>query len=134
MDRKPASQFIALIGLVLSLVIAYGFDAWTTQLRTDPQVASLGTIILGVYALSRLLVAAAFLWLFWYLLTATPKGWTLPVVFIVLGLLIVFSPLYNFNFIQPASPTSLLFTAGALSASAGILKLVLHGKRREITP
>ena len=127
MDRKLASQFIALIGLVLSLVIAYGFDAWTTQLRTNPQVASLNTI-LWVYALTRLLVAAAFLWLFWYLLTTTPKGWILPVVFIVLGLLIVFSPQYNFNFIQPASPTSLLFTAGALSASAGILKLVLHGK------
>lgn len=128
MDRKLASQFIALIVLVFSLVVAYGFDAWTTQLRTDPQVASL-RIILGVYALTRLLVAAAFLWLFWYLLTMTPKGWILPVVFIVLGLLIVFSPFYNFNFIQPASPTSLLFTAGALSASAGILTLVLNGKR-----
>jgi len=135
MERKKAPQLIAVIALVSFLFLAYGFDALTTYLRS--QVFTFFTLILWVYALSRLLVAAAFLWLFWYLMTKIPKGWFLPALFVILGLLVVLSPILYFTPIWSAlrvsptslifaNPTSLFFTAGGLSIASGILAFILQ--------
>lgn len=129
MERKNTPQLIAVIALVLFLNIAYGFDILINRFKeVNSETFTLNGPLLWVYALSRLLVASAFLWLFWYLLTKTPRGWFLPVLFIVLGLLIVFSPVLYFTPLGSsflALPSSLFFTAGALSSASGILMLVL---------
>ena len=129
MERKNTPQLIAVIALILFLNLAYGFDALIAKLKeTNSQTFTLNNTQLWVYALTGLLVVIAFLWLFWYILTKTPKGWFLPALFIVLGLLVVFSPVLYFTPLDSSflvSPGSLFFTAGALSAACGILVLIL---------
>jgi hypothetical protein len=132
MDRKNTPQLIAVIALILFLNIAYGFDILINRFKeVNSEAFTLNGPLLWVYALSRLLVASAFLWLFWYLLTKTSRGWFLPVLFIILGLLIVFSPVLYFTPLGSsflALPSSLFFTAGALSVASGILAFILPKK------
>jgi hypothetical protein len=132
MERKNTPQLIAVIALVLFLISAYGFDVLIDRLKEiNSGTFTLTSLLVWVYALTELLVAAAFLWLFWYLLTKTAKGWFLPALFIILGLLVVLSPILYFTPLGSAlstSPASLFFTAGGMSTASGILAFILPRK------
>lgn len=130
MTRKLSPQLMAVIALVLFLLLAYGLDVLILRLKqANSETFALSTPLLLVYALSELLVAAAFVWLSWYLLYVARHRY-LPALFIGLGLLIILSPVFYYSPLQGTlgatlSPSSLFFTAGALSTATGLLALIL---------
>jgi uncharacterized membrane protein len=133
MLRKLSPHLIAVIALVLFLMLAYGFDLLVESLKqANSESSALSIPVLWVYALGELVIAAAFLWLSWYLLHI-PRHRYLPALFLVLGLLVILAPVFYYSPLHSTlgaalTPSSMFFTAGALSAATGLLALVIPAR------
>lgn len=130
MKRKNISMLVSFIVMVLFLGSAYAIDIWLTELKAAP-FGNSPFLVLWVSFIGRLLIALGFMGLFWYMLTNRHAGRFLPAVFIILGILILSSPILYLTasrFVPIILPTSMLYTAGALSAACGILVLLIPEK------
>ena len=140
MNRKRNLYWVySLIGLIIVLGIALGSDFLMTLLtHRNAETFSLTYILFWSYGLIALLVAAASLLLFWFVLNRAPRNIWVALIFLLTGLFIVAFPILYFTppfgtlfFRLPqlseilTSPRSFTFFAGGLIAVTGLFALIL---------
>jgi uncharacterized membrane protein len=129
----------SVIGLIVVLGIAFGSDFLMTSLtHRNAETFSLTYIIFWSYSLLAVLVAAASLSLFWFVLNRAPRNIWVAMIFLLTGLFIATYPILYFipalggSFSPPPqlnnillSPHSYTFSAGSLIAVTGLFALIL---------
>jgi hypothetical protein len=146
MKRKPYHPVVvSLTGLVGLLGITWGCDGLMQFLRyQNARTFTLNYVILWVYPLLALLLAAVWLLVAWVVLIRLPGNVWVSLLYLVCGLFIVFytalyySPAYspilccwlpNIAAIQLGS-TMYLYSSGGWVAIIGLAGLVLRGGKR----
>ena len=135
---------VSIIGLIVVLGIAWGFDALMRFLSYQRmEMFFLNFVIFWCYALIALLLAAILLLLAWLVLINAPRNVWISLVFLVIGLFIVFYPALYYNptlalgrwlpgFDSLLSYTSYLSFSGGFIAIIGLFALVFRrGKRTD---
>jgi hypothetical protein len=140
MNRKHNLYGVySVIGLIIVLGMALGSDFLMASLSHRNAVTfSLTFIIFWSYAPIALLLAAASLLLFWFMLNRAPRNIWVALIFLLTGLFIVAYPILYFT---PAlgglfyrfpqlndillSPHSYTFSVGSLIAVTGLFALIL---------
>ena len=142
MSVKPNNPvLVSIAGLVGFLAIAWGCDSLMQFLRTmNVQTFTLNYVILWVYALIALLLAAAWLLLAWVVLVRLPGNFWVSLVYLLVGLFIVAYPalyytpvlccgLPDIQAIQLA-PSMYLYSSAGCVAVIGLVGLVWRGRKR----
>jgi len=131
---------VSTTGLIGLLGIAWGCDGLMQFLRyQNMQTFSLSYIILWVYALISLLLAAAWLLLAWVVLVRLPGNSGVSLLYLLVGLFILAYPalyltpalccsLPDIRAIQLA-PSMYLYCSGGWLAIIGLAGLVLRGRK-----
>ncbi len=124
-----------LLGLIGVLGIAYGCEVLIEALKARNAVTTnLNNIILWTYAITTLLVAGITLLLFWYTITQSSRSILMAIIYLVVGLIIVLSPLIYFlpitswllrPYPEPLYPRSIFYIGGGGIAMIGLLRIVL---------
>ncbi len=140
MDRRPNVQAgVPVVGLLIVLAIAAGLDTLATSLTSPtrfPPLSQMLLIFIGTHVLAYLLLAAALLLLFWYVLVRAPRNPWIAVLFLLVGLYIAsaqalyYVPLLSSwwpRFFEGAinSRTSYTVLSGSFLAIMGLLMLIL---------
>jgi hypothetical protein len=129
MNRKFSSSVILpLVGMMIILALAYGFDILIKTLKEQNAYYSLDDILLWTYAATNLLLNGALLLLFWRIMTKTTRSIWVGVIYLAVGMYLVISlGLYRFtgNFFYPPVPGSLLFYSMGGIGLIGLLLLIL---------
>jgi hypothetical protein len=131
MNAKHNSYGIfSIVGLILLLGLAMGFDALMAFLQQN--IETFGSIIFWSYALTTALLAAASLFLFWFLLNRVPRNVWVALIFLLAGSFVVAYPAL---YMTPALPwlsvplwltsRSYVIYSGGLIAMMGLFALVL---------
>ncbi len=116
------------------LFIAYDLDTWREVLRQQNALtANLTTIVLWSYSISYLLMAAALLSLFAWMMYRQQRSKWVAWIYIVVGLFFCAFPVIYFSpaawlvtpFIAASSFPTYLPTAGAFIAITGLALLVI---------
>jgi hypothetical protein len=137
--KHDYSGVLSIIGLVLVLGFARGFDALIAYLvKRNSQTFSLPYIIMWSYVFIAIFLAAILLLLFWFVLNRTPRTVWISIVFLLIGFFIVASPILYFTplfcclppqleslLFPPASYTSYAFSSGGFVAIIGLFALIL---------
>jgi hypothetical protein len=144
MNHKPAflSTIIPVLGLVVVLGAAWGFDALTDFVRyRNAQTFSLTTLIMWLYSLIALCLAALLILLFWFTIIKAPRRVWVSLLYLLVGAFItVYPALYMTpavaGWLPPLAPfqfsiTMYLFSAGAFVAIMGAFSLILSEKSRK---
>jgi hypothetical protein len=138
-SNNPA--LVSLTGLVGMLGIAWGCDGLMQFLRyQNVQTFTLNYVILWIYPLIALLLAAAWLLLAWVVLVRLPGNFWVSLVYLLVGLFIVaypalyYSPLLccglpDIMAIQLA-PSMYLYSSAGCVAVIGMVGLVRRGRKR----
>jgi hypothetical protein len=147
MNRRSAtlSSVVSILGLIVVLGVAWGFDAWMEFLgRRNAVTFSLTWAIFYSYPLIALLLAAMVLLLAWFVLSQAPRNVWISLVFLIIGLFIVSYPTLIFTpalccwvpYIGPLqlARTMYLFSAGGFVAIIGLFGLILPHKARNDLP
>lgn len=129
MNRKFSSSVILpLVGMMIILALAYGFDILIKTLKEQNAYYSLDDILLWTYAATNLLLNGALLLLFWRIMTKTTRSIWVGVIYLAVGMYLVISlGLYRFtgNLFYPPVPGSLLFYSIGGIGLIGLLLLIL---------
>jgi hypothetical protein len=137
--KEKYSAVLSLIGLVVVLGIARGFDALTAYLaKRNAQTFSLPYVIMWSYVFIDLFMAAILLLLFWLVLNRTPRIVWVSIIFLLIGLFIVASPMLYFTrlfcclppqletlLFPPSAYFSFTFSSGGFVAIIGLFTLIL---------
>ena len=147
MNRRSAylSRVVSIIGLIVVLGVAWGFDTWMEFLsHRNAQTFSLVWVIFWSYPLIALFLAAILLLLAWFVLSQAPGNVWISLVFLIVGLFIVIYPALVFTpalccwvpYIGPLqlSRTMYLFSSGGFVAIIGLFGLILPNKDRNDLP
>jgi len=147
MKRRSASlsSTVSVLGLIVVLGVAWGFDAWMELLsHRNAQTFSLAWVIFWSYPLIAIFLAAILLLLAWFVLSQASKNVWISLVFLIVGLFIVIYPALVFTpalccwmpYIGPLqlSQTKYLFSAGGFVAIIGLFSLILPNKNRNDLP
>ena len=142
MSVKPNNPVpVSIAGLVGFLAIAWGCDSLMQFMRTmNVQTFTLNYVILWVYALIALLLAAAWLLLAWVVLVRLPGNFWVSLIYLLVGLFIVAYPalyytpvlccgLPDIKAIQLA-PSMYLYSSAGCIAVIGLVGLVWRGRKR----
>ena len=100
MKRRFASlsSAVSILGLIVVLGVAWGFDAWMEFLsRRNSQTFSLVWVIFWSYPLIALFLAAILLLLAWFVFNPAPRNMWISLVFLIVGLFIVIYPALVFT-------------------------------------
>ena len=128
-NRKFSSSVILpLVGMMIILALAYGFDILIKTLKEQNAYYSLDDILLWTYAATNLLLNGALLLLFWRIMTKTTRSIWVGVIYLAVGMYLVISlGLYRFtgNLFYPPVPGSLLFYSMGGIGLIGLLLLIL---------
>ena len=100
------SKMIALLSMIATLAIAYGLDRWTWLLQKRASADFNYVCYFWISAAANLLIAGLWLFLAWWMFSHISRGWWVGVIFLVLGLLLIF-----FLPIQFSAPENLLNSA-----------------------
>jgi hypothetical protein len=133
------SGALSIMGLVLVLAIARGFEAFMAYLvKRNAQTFSLPYIIMWSYVFFILILAAILLLLFWYILNQTPRKVWVSMVFLLIGSYNTTSPMLYFTplfcclppqmeslLFPPSSYMSYTFLSGGFVAIIGLFTLIL---------
>ena len=129
MNRKFSSSVILpLVGMMIILALAYGFDILIKTLKEQNAYYSLDDILLWTYAATNLLLNGALLLLFWGIMAKTTRSIWVGVIYFAVGMYLVISlGLYRFtgNLFYPPVPGSLLFYSIGGIGMIGLLLLIL---------
>ena len=129
MNRKFSSSVILpLVGMMIILALAYGFDILIKTLKEQNAYYSLDDILLWTYAATNLLLNGALLLLFWGVMAKTTRSIWVGVIYFAVGMYLVISlGLYRFtgNLFYPPVPGSLLFYSIGGIGMIGLLLLIL---------
>ncbi|CAG0926879.1 hypothetical protein TFLX_00244 [Thermoflexales bacterium] len=131
--RPRSTQLISLIGLISVLLLAFGLDRAILFLREEnSRTFTLGDILLWAYPLANWVLAICVLMLFWIVVVSGERSKFVAMVFLVVGLPMLFVPLIYFtpafaglNLIDYLLPDKLLYHAGGFIAAIGLLRLIL---------
>jgi hypothetical protein len=124
---------LPILGLLLVLAVAYGGETWTQAIKARNSITIQPFLLLWATALVTLLVGAVLLLVFWAVMTRTPRpNWT-GILYLIVGLFVVFSTILYFTqalhwpapFPPVLIPGSLFYFTGGLVAMAGLFMLVL---------
>jgi uncharacterized membrane protein YuzA (DUF378 family) len=122
-----------MVGLLLVLAVAYGGETWIEAIKARNAITFQPFLLLWVTALVTLLVGAVMLWVFWAVVTRTPRpNWT-GILYLIVGLFVVFSTILYYTqalhwpapFPPALIPGSLFYFSGGLVGMAGLFMLVL---------
>ena len=129
MNREFSSSVILpLVGMMIILALAYGFDILIKTLKEQNAYYSLDDILLWTYAATNLLLNRALLLLFWRIMTKTTRSIWVGVIYLAVAMYLVISlGLYRFtgNLFYPPVPGSLLFYSIGGIGLIGLLLLIL---------
>ena len=130
MNRKFSSSVILpLVGMIMLLSLAYGFDILIKTLKEQNGMTySLDDILMWTYVATNLLVNIALLLLFWGVMAKTTRSIWIGVIYFAVGMYLVISlGLYRFtgNLFYPPVPGSLLFYSMGGIGLIGLLLLIL---------
>jgi len=134
------SIVLPVTGLFVVLALALGCDIWVQTLRTmNSRTFSLGASLFLSYSFTSLLVAGGLLSLFWILVTKSGRNIGAGVLYLVVGLFIVFN--VSLYFLLPAldklhflfipdllQPPSYMFITGGFVAVTGLILMLLPKK------
>ncbi len=132
---SPAA--LAVIGLIVVLGIAYGLDALIALLiRRTSQTFTLSYVILWSHVCGALVLAAALLLLFWFVLNRVPRSAWIAALYLIVGLVFALFPvLYYVPAIGSWIPTFFVVVltsmprytilAGSFIAITGLFMLIL---------
>jgi hypothetical protein len=144
MKRKCNLQNVySVIGLIVTLGVALGSDFFMVSLTQRNTELVSPFFVLWAYILFGLLLAAAGLLLFWFMLNRAPRNIWAALVFLVIGLFIVTYPILYYTPVFGGlfytwlpqlnniliSPRSFTFTAGGLIALTGLFSFILSRKK-----
>jgi len=122
----------SIVGLILLLGVAMGFDALMAFLQRN--IETFGIVLFWSYALTTVFLAAASLFLFWFVLNRAPRNAWVALIFLLTGLFVVAYPaLYltpAFRWLPLSVPVwltsrSYIIYSGGLIAMMGLFALVL---------
>lgn len=132
MNRKFSSSVILpLVGMMIILALAYGFDILIKTLKEQNGMTYSLTvyILMWMYVATNLLVNGALLLLFWGIMTKTTRSIWVGVIYLAVGMFLVISLLlyvYGITDIfYPPVPGSLLFYASSGIGMIGLFILIL---------
>lgn len=137
--KQKSSVVLSLIGLVLVLGIARGFDALIAYLAKENALTfSLTYVMMWSYIFFDLCLAAILLLLFWFVLNQTPRLAWVSMLFLLIGSFIVASPILYFTppfcclpplleslLFPPSSFASYTFSSGGIVTIIGLFALIL---------
>ena len=96
--KSAYPAIVSIIGLIVVLGIAWGFDALMRFLSYQRmEMFFLNFVIFWCYGLIAFLLAAILLLLAWLVLINAPRNVWISLVFLVIGLFIVFYPALYYN-------------------------------------
>ncbi len=128
--KNNSYGILSLGGLILLLGLAAGFDALMAFLQQN--IGTFGALTFWAYALTTVLLAAAALFLFWFLLNRAPKNVGVALIFLLAGSCVAAYPALYMTPGLPwlAAPVwltsrSYVIDAGGLAAVMGLFSLVL---------
>ncbi len=133
-DSFLARHILPLVVMLAELFIAYDLDTWREVLRQQSALTpSLTTIVLWSYSISYLLLAAALLAMFVWLMYRPQRSKWVAWIYIVVGLFFSAFPIIYFSpaswlvipFVSASSFPTYLPTAGAFVAITGLALLVI---------
>ncbi len=138
--RQNTLGALSILGLVVVVAIAVGLDTLAMSLTNPtafPPLSVMLLIFIGTHMLASLLLAAALLLLFWFVLTGVPRNSWIAVLFLLVGLYIgsaqalYFVPLLSSwwpPFLERAinSRTSYTGLSGSFLAITGLFVLILR--------
>jgi hypothetical protein len=137
LKSKTFTSFILPVsGLVIVLALALVCDTWIQALKTlYASTFRFTTILFLSYSVTTLLFAGAILSLFWALMTWSPRNIGVGLVYLIVGILIVFAtslyfliPVHNLFLVSLQTilkPTSYMFISGGFIGVMGLLLLLL---------
>jgi hypothetical protein len=133
------SEVFSIVVLVIVLGVARGFDALMAYLaHRNAQTFSLSFVIMWSHIFVALILAAIILFLFWFTFNRTPRKAWVSIVFLLIGLFFVSSPILYFTplfcclfpaleslLFPPSSFISYTFLSGSFVAIMGLFTLIL---------
>ncbi len=146
MNRKYSHYgVLSIVGLIVVLGIALGFDALVTFLRRNISTFPLGgEMWLLSSTLTNLFLGAFLLLLFWFVINRAPRNVWVALIFLLTGLYIAAYPVLYFkfhylDFLPPqlgdllATARSYIFYLGGCIAMTGLFALVFpRGKEKNL--
>jgi hypothetical protein len=133
MNAKPNPYGVfSILGLLLLLGVATGFDALMAFLQRN--LETFGILLFWSYALATIVLAAASLFLFWFVLHKAPRNVWVALIFLLSGLFVVVYPALHlipaFRWLPLSVPVwltsrSYIVYSGGLIAMMGLFALVL---------
>lgn len=130
-----SKHVLPLVVMLAELFIAYDLDTWREVLRQQNALtANLTTLVLWSYSLSYLLLAAALLALFAWVMTRRQLSHWVAAIYIAIGLFFCAFPILYFSpvnwlvipLLSASSFPTYLPTAGAFIAITGLAMLVFR--------
>ncbi len=133
------SGIFSIIGLILVFGIARGCDALVAYLaHRNTQTFSLTYVIMWAHVVINLVLAALLLYLFWFVFSRTPRKAWVSIIFLLIGLFFVASPILYFTplfcclspqleslLFPPTLYASYTFLSGGFVAIMGLFALIL---------
>ncbi len=133
-DSFLSRHILPLLVMLAELFIAYDLDTWREVLRQQSALTpNLTTVVLWSYTISYLLIAAALLALFAWLIYRRQRSRWVAWIYIFVGLFFSAFPILYFSpvswlvipFVSVSSFPTYLPTAGAFIAMTGLALLVI---------
>ena len=129
-----SSVILPLVGMVIVLAMAYGFDILIKALKEQNSITpnNFTEILLWVYAATNLLVNGSLLLLFWGVMTKTTRSPWVGGVYLLVGIDLVVSLGFYLSvgdlFYRPTIGSCLYYAMGGIGM-IGLFILILPGKR-----
>lgn len=133
-DRFLSKHILPLVVMLAEVFISYDLDAWREVLRQQNALtANLTTMVLWSYSISYLLLAAALLAQFAWVMSRPQRSRWVAGIYLVVGLFFCAFPILYFSpaiwliipFVAVSSFPTYLPTAGAFIAITGLAMLVV---------
>jgi len=134
MNRKLMSSVILpLVGMVIVLGLAYGFDILIKALKEQNSITfNLNFVLLWIYAATNLLVNGSLLLLFWGVMTRTTRSPWVGGVYLLVGIdmdvSLGFYRSVGYLFYRPTIGSCLFYAMGGMGM-VGLLILILPAIR-----
>lgn len=128
--RRDKWQTVAIAGMLLVLPVAYGLDRWLEQVEAEATRTFVMAPVVETAVLANLILAALWLGLAWAALATLGRSRLLPLLYLVVGGLVVGAPITAVRgwlpgaFLNITGPASRLGMTGAFLVAIGIGLLI----------
>ncbi len=95
---------MALIGLVIVFILAYGFDLWIAALQRTATTTFAIAPFLWLSSIANLILAGVLLLLAWFVNMRAANRRLIAVIFVIVGLLVTFASALTFTTLSTLPP------------------------------